>query len=66
MLSYAFWRAELLTTFRSLNKSTNKILREEKLYINTNSTKLSDVTFKVKSISIMVYPKIISKMMLSY
>ena len=56
MLSYAFWRPELLTIFRSLNKSTYRILRESESYINTNSTKLSDVTFKVETMSIMLYP----------
>ena len=65
MLSYAFWRPELLTIFRSLNKSTNRILREDESYINTNSTKLLDVTFNVKSMSIMLYTKIISKKMLN-
>ena len=65
MLTYAFWRPELLTIFRSLNKSTNRILREDESYINTNSTKLLDVTFNVKSMSIMLYTKIISKKMLN-
>ena len=65
MLSYAFWRPELLTIFRSLNKSTNRILREDESYIITNSNKLLDVTFNVKSMSIMLYPKIISKKMLN-
>ena len=65
MLSYAFWRAELFTIFRSLNKSTNRILNESESYINTNSTKLSDVTFIANSMTILLYPSIMSKMMLS-
>lgn len=44
MLSFSFWTPELLTMFRSLNRSTKRILDEDRMRIEANSTRLSSVT----------------------
>ena len=45
ILSFAFWTPELKTMLNSLNRSTKRVLDEEYRYIETNSTRLSTVTF---------------------
>ena len=65
MLSYAFWTPELITTLRSLNRSTKRILDEERNYIEANSTRLKSVTCQLNALSSQTDQLIGGKMMLS-
>lgn len=49
IMEFAFWTPEMLTMFRSLNRSTNRIYKENSKYIESNSTRLESVTCELET-----------------